>query len=53
MSVLVCYTEPVFTKRQFFFILQYIQPYLSKNPKYTFYIYKQQEMEIDKLTNDI
>jgi hypothetical protein len=36
----VCYTEPVFTKRRFFFIRQYVQPCLSKNPKYTFYTIK-------------
>ena len=40
MSVLVCYTEPVFTKRRFFFIRPYVQPCLSKNPKYTFYTIK-------------
>ena len=33
-------TGPVFTKRQFFFIRQHVQPCLSKNPKYTFYTIK-------------
>jgi hypothetical protein len=36
----VCYTEPVFTKHQIFFIHQYVQPCLSKNPKYTLYTIK-------------
>ena len=40
LSVLVCYTEPVFTKRRFFFLRQYVQPCLLRNPKYTFYTIK-------------
>jgi hypothetical protein len=30
----------MFTMRRIFFIRQYVQPYLSKNPKYTFYTIK-------------
>ena len=35
-----CVTRNVFTMRRIFFIYQYVQPCLSKNPKYTFYSIK-------------
>ena len=36
----MCYTERVYKKASIFFIHQYVQPCLSKNPKYTFYTIK-------------
>ena len=38
--VCLCVTWNVFTMRQHFFSHQYVQPCLSKNPKYTFYTIK-------------
>ena len=36
----MCYTERVYNAQNFFFLHQYVQPCLSKNPKYTFYTIK-------------
>ena len=40
VSVLVCYTERVYNASKNLFIHQYVQPCLSKNPKYTSYTIK-------------
>ena len=39
-SLVECVTQNMFTKCQIFFHCQYVQPCLSKNPKYTFYTIK-------------
>ena len=39
-GVYQCVTRNVFTKRRIFFIHQFVQPCLSKNPKYTLYTIK-------------